>query len=214
MVGKLAPNLIDFPPAAPDATRLEAIPYCNHRGEEIEGPAEWFSLSEEETLEFEQSVKEEVDLLDDSLLEAWPFFGVALEYLTKAFLTDPFGSAPEQLLWHITSIEALLGRSEDEEVVGPLARRLSRILGSNSSQRDRIKYQFHKLYQVRSDLIHGNPWQDYSSAYLYEARNFARRACLWFLKLARDCREINITLPSRDEILSGLDSGDIFGILS
>jgi len=209
IVGKIIPSLIDSPPVAPDTTRLETIPYFNHRGEEIDGPLKGFSLNEEETLKFEKSINDKVDLFNDRLLEEWPFFQVSLDYLTKAFLIDPFASAPEQLLWHITSLEALLGRSEDKEVVGPLARRLSRILGSNNSQRERIKYQFRKLYQVRSDLVHGNPWREYSSLYLYEARNFARYACLWFLKLARYNREQNKTLPSRDEILNGIDSGNI-----
>ena len=148
-------------------------------------------------------------MLDAQLLEKWPFFKVALEYATKAFFTDPFDDAPQQLLWHITALEALLEKKEDEKPVKTMAKRLARLLGRNASERDRVagKCNFKRLYDIRCDLVHGNCWNNYSTLYLYLARNLARRACLCFLELARDCIQKGRQLPEREQILTAIDQG-------
>jgi len=153
-------------------------------------------------------IQKDFSIINTELLEAWPFFRVALEYLVKAILTDPYHSPAEQLLWHVTALEALLGRREDEQLVCSMARRLGWLLGANArDERKRISYNFRKLYEVRSDLVHGNPWKDYSTLYLYLARNLARRACLRYAQLAASCTREETSLPNREQIIAALNEG-------
>lgn len=200
-------DLIHPPPPAPGLDTLETEIRSGFEGEEVEWPVEWFELKDKPTVELEKFIREDLAVLDASLLEKWPFFEVALEYATKAFFTDPFDDAPQQLLWHITALEALLGKKEDEKLTKTMAGRLARLLGRNAEERNRIAYNFRRLYEIRSDLVHGNPWENYSTLYLYLARNLARRACLRFLELARNCIQESRQLPEREQILTAIDQG-------
>lgn len=207
-------DLIHAPPAAPDTSALELESLEGSGGEEVVCPAGWlrFELDREVTAKLVRLIREEFSVIDASLLnlKEWSFYRTALQYLLKAFLTEPSQAPAEQLLWHVTALEALLGRREDMEnsgLVKAIGRRLGRLLGGNADERDRIKYNFTKLYDVRSDLVHGNPWKNYSTLYLYLARNFARQACLRYTELARNCTREGRPLPDRDVIITALNEG-------
>lgn len=214
-------DLIHPPPAAPHTSVLELEPYEGPGGEEIEMPAHWlqFELDQEATIELNQILLEKASTIDTPLLEAeeWEFFKIALECLLKGFLTDPYQAPAEQILWHVTALEALLGRKEDMEtkegLVKSIARRLGRLLGSNSHERERVGRHFRMVYQVRSDLVHGNRWKDYSTLCLYLARNLARQACLRYAELAATCTREGRRLPRREQIISALDSEEFQGVL-
>lgn len=200
-------NLIHSPPTAPNTSVLELEPRVGPGGEEVMCPADWlrFELDRKATAELERLMRKELYIIDTPLLEAWPFFRIALEYLLKAFLTDPYWAPAEQILWHVTALEALLGRQEDDKLVKAIARRLGRLLGSNSRERERVDRHFRMLYQVRSDLVHGNPWKNYSTLYLYLARNLARQTCLRYVELATSCIQEGRPLPDREQIIAALN---------
>ncbi len=200
-------ELLHEPPVAQGTSVLEMEFHGELGVEEVEWPAIWFELGEKATAELARLINKDLSIIDTELLEQWPFFQRALEYLLKAFLTDPDKAPAEQLLWHVTTLEALLGRKEDKPIVGAIARRLGRLLGINARERDRVGYHFRKLYEIRSDLVHGNPWKDYSTLYLYLARNLARQACLRYAELATSCIQKGRPLPNRDQIITALDEG-------
>ncbi len=168
----------------------------------------WFCLDEKATIELERCVREDFGVINKLLQEeTWNFFKIALDYLLKAFLTDPYQSSAEQLLWHAVAIEALLGKTNDKELTDSLAKRLGRLLGHNTCEKERIKHNFKELYKIRSDLVHGNPWKDSSTLYLYLARNLARRACLRYTELAASRIQKGMPLPDREQIIAALDEG-------
>lgn len=80
-------------------------------------------------------------------------------------------------------------------------------MGRNADERQRIGYHFRKLYELRCDLVHGNQWKNYSTLYLYLARNFARQACLRYVELATRCIREGRPLPGRDQLIAALDEG-------
>ena len=100
---------------------------------------------------------------------------VALGFLAKAF----FAEEEEEFLWHMVTIEALLG--EDPErggLVSVLAKRAATILGD-------VKKRFYELYDLRSNLVHGNAEhlsQDMFRLDLRDARRLARETTVWFLR--------------------------------
>ncbi|MGB9921129.1 MAG: hypothetical protein ACPLPT_10505 [Moorellales bacterium] len=206
-------DLIHPPSAAPNFSVLERESAGGPDGAEEERPASWlrFELDGEATEQLVRLIREKLDFLVDGLLpDNWSFFHTALEYLVKAFFTDPSEAPVEQILWHVTSIEALLGTREDCGLVRAIARRLGRLLGKNAEERERINYHFRKLYELRSDLVHGNPWDKQpSTLYLYLARNFARLACLRYAELAATYIRKGVPLPSREQLIALLDNGGI-----
>lgn len=115
-------NLIEPPHAAPDTSVLEVEPVGGPEDKEMERPVIWFELYRKATAGLERLSRENFSIINTKLLETWPFFRVALDYLLKAFLTDPYQSPTEQLLWHVTAIEALLGKTNDEKLTDSLAR--------------------------------------------------------------------------------------------
>jgi hypothetical protein len=110
----------------------------------------------------------------------WHFFETALNMLVKAFFTDEL----EQLLWHITAIDALLGEKGD--VTEKLARRVASILGKTEDQQTKLKDSFKELYNFRSALVHGKRFDDEDPVdvgHLRKARDFARQTFIWFLDI-------------------------------
>jgi hypothetical protein len=175
--------------------------------------------------------EEEKDLTD----HPWYFFELAITYLVRAFQTEGL----DQLLWHMVAIEALVG---EEPVRATIRRRLVRMLGSTESNRKEIRKQFNRLYDLRSDLVHGNPWGtpetraedrflgslpgrtrvlgSSPAADLANLRQLARRAILWFARwLDHEHRRVRppgdpSLLPSRKQLLSVLDFDEQYENLS
>ena len=120
------------------------------------GPAVHISLDKQETesfIEFVKRTNENLQKLDFEK-SGWHFFEIALNMFVKAF----FAEGLEQLLWHITTIEALLG----EDATGlteKLARRIAAICGKTKKEKDNLRKKFKKLYTFRSDLVHGNQFK-------------------------------------------------------
>ncbi|MBI3949327.1 MAG: hypothetical protein HY314_02570 [Acidobacteria bacterium] len=198
-------NLLDTPMRAPDTSRVEI--YVDPQTGEWEGQHP-IMLDKNETEAFEAFVLRMGKLLAGLKAEqnGWDFAEVALCYLVKAFFTEGL----EQLLWHITVLEALLG--EKYKVTDSVARRLASILGRTENEQKSIKKQFKKLYNYRCDLVHGNVSQDAPHfGHLRIARVLARRTLLWFLEYlghiqARIQQDQNrSSIPQRGDILTLID---------
>jgi len=107
------------------------------------------------------------------------FINNALGHFIKAF----FSQGIEQLLWHIFTIEALLG-SKEPGLTDRLAKRSEVIIAKEQKNNENIYTIFKKLYDYRSELVHGRSSLDKNSpntGHLYTARDIARRIILWFL---------------------------------
>jgi hypothetical protein len=107
------------------------------------------------------------------------YIHVALEFFMKAWFTDGYD---ERFLWFITTIESLIG--EKGGVTENTARRIALILGSSASERIQIRSEFKKIYNVRSEIIHGKKYPDDNlNDLIYQARSIARNLLMWHLHL-------------------------------
>jgi hypothetical protein len=204
-------HLLDSPRPAPDISKLETEPFIDARtGEEIgEAPVVYIHFDKSETDAFKAFIQRTGNLLASlrAKQNGWQFLEVALGNFIRAF----FSEGLEQMLWHITALEALLGE-KGEGVTDRLARRIASILGKSEKERKAIRKQFKELYDFRSDLVHGNPFQKQTYVgHLRDARNLSRRVLLWFLHYL--CKiQAGIPLnhaaenvPTREDTLTLLD---------
>jgi len=206
---KLDDNLLGHPSFAPDLSILTTEPDIwidPQSGEEIEREKVPFLFyhTSKETDELRLFLESIGGILASLKRKGrgWEFIEVALGFLLKAF----FSKGVEQLLWHITVIESLLG----ENVVGltdKLAERLSRIWGEGSTGTC-----FRELYDYRCNLVHGNEEvlnNKINEDQLKEARNLARGTLSWFINYL--CHLLNSNKsPKRSKVLKVID-GDISG---
>jgi hypothetical protein len=160
-----------------------------------------------ETALFTDFIQRTAKLLADLRAQQndWQFVETALDYFIKAFFTPGL----EQLLWHITTLEALLA---EKGVTERLARRIVLILEKNTDERETLRKRFKDLYAFRSDLAHGNQFQmAIYTGHLSNARDLARRTLLWFLHYPNHIQnsipesQVGKSIPSRDDILILLD---------
>lgn len=204
-------NLLDSPRPVPDISKLETEPLIDAQtGEEIgEVPAVYIHLNKSETDSFKAFIKRAGNLLTSlrAKQNGWQFLEVALGNFIKAF----FSEGMEQMLWHITALEALLGE-RGEGVTDRMARRIASILGKNKNERKAIRKQFKELYVFRSDLVHGNPFQKQTYVgHLRDARNLSRRVLLWFLHYLCKIRagipfnHATENIPTREDMITLLD---------
>ena len=208
---RLSDNLLEAPQQAPIISELETNSYHDPlTGGELNGPAHYINLNGEETHALARSIKETDRLIRniESAQDAWPFLARALGFQVKGF----FSNGLEQLLWHITVIEALFG----EKVPGMtdrLARRTAAVTSQSETDRIEIKKRFKELYNFRSRLVHGDEFTDQMWAgHLRKARGMARQSLLWFLSLANKVlaanREKSLSaIPTRNELLALIDLG-------
>jgi hypothetical protein len=127
------------------------------------------------------------------------FVDVALRFLGMAFTSQGI----ESLLWSITTLDALLGENE-RGTKARLSARLGKMLGEAQ------KAKFEALYEIRSDLVHGNEFKHKVLLHhLGTAREFARLAALWMLRylatVAEATQRLNCSVPDRTELLAILD---------
>jgi hypothetical protein len=203
------PNgFLDSPPPAPDLSDLPMEPMMDNFGEEVgERPYVAFDLSGSET-EFRDFVKNIGALIEKiKQVRQWQFIDVALSFMEKGFRD----SGLEQLLWHITAIEALLGENVSG-LVNLLRDRVSHVLATTQAERKKLKAIFAKLYDLRSRYMHGDEkLLDPKVVHhdLAQAREMARQTTLWMLSYLNHVLEANrknqIPLPSRSTLLSLLD---------
>lgn len=194
-----------------DVSVLDTEPdFDSATGEEVgERPAIWFYFNDTEVKIFEEFVRREGARLHRALVTPWsrPLIEVASRFFAKAFMSDGL----EQLLWHITTIEALAGE-QGEGVIERLARRLAEAMGTSDAERKEIKKTFKDLYDFRSELVHGRTsGKVVLTRHLFEARQFARGLMRWFLRFldhvqeAAEAATSYTGVPNRREILRLLD---------
>ena len=125
-------NDLKSPSIAPDCSKLKSyIPKSEdpNTGEEYKAHHVLFDLNESRVAAFEEFTQRADECLGHLRLETddthWPFLKVAIDNLIKAFFTDGL----EQLLWHITALEALLGE-RGPGVTASIVRRSAAILGA------------------------------------------------------------------------------------
>jgi hypothetical protein len=193
-----------------DTSALETEPEFDHANKEVgERPAIRLHFNEAEADAFERLARSEGTRLHAALSSTWsrPLVEVASNFFAKAFVSDGL----EQLLWHITTIEALVGERA-EGLTERLARRLAEALGASDSERESIRKRFRELYEFRSELVHGRtPKAEVLTRHLFEAREFARNLLRWYLRLLDDIQKAagaaasQGDMPDRREILRLLD---------
>jgi len=175
-------------------------------GEQIEDEHRtiWINLDENQTQHFKVYI-EHLEGLFAALKPkeyGWEFLERALAYFTKALQS----TGEEQLLWHTTVLDALLGENKSEQ----LAQRIGAISGSTSSEND-----FKNLYDFRCDLVHGSKFRDQLLVeHLTRAHIFARKMLLWFLHFLHAIQTSicegheSASLPSRRQLLKFLDGNN------
>lgn len=202
-------NLLAPPQAAPDLSRLATEPIMNDEGEEIgERPViglHVYGHEPEEMSDFLLSVSDQLGKV--RAFKEWAFLDVALNFLVKAFVNKV---ELEQMLWHITAIEATIGENVNNGLTELLRRRVSTIFGTTNAERDKLKKRFKKLYEFRSALLHGDTGfstHEIHMGHLSEARDLARCLVLWMLRFLAWIADGHDgkSVPTRTEILKLID---------
>lgn len=203
-------SLIIAPAPPPDLLKLATEPVLNHESGEYLGDKRESGLvmNGEETAGFERFITQVVALAGtiEPHRSEWTFIDTALGFLLKALATDGL----EQLLWHVTTIEAVLGQ-DVAGVTRLLSSRVSAILGQTTEERRDLEKRFRHLYSFRSNLVHGNASLAKSEIHLRhlgEARDYARRIVLWmlhYLQAAINATPAGEPMPTRDQLLALLD---------
>jgi hypothetical protein len=160
----------------------------------------------EATLDFEIELLT-ISYVFESVKEKTPFIQAATKFMVKGFLS----AGLDQLLWHITAIEALLGENSGN-LLDTLKRRLSIILGTTEKDRKANRKEFAELYDFRSRLVHGD-LKELGTAgvhlgHLITARQMAlgalRWMAQWILVILKTWPQ-DQGLPSREDVLRFLD---------
>jgi len=168
------PNVFDYRQLSTDSV------FDPYTGEELgQSPIIIFHLDEE----FERficKIENTFKILKNNI--NLNFIDNALGHFIKAF----FANGIEELLWHISAIEALLG-SKSSGLTSSLARRSALLIEKKPENRIKIYKAFKKLYDFRSNLVHGNPdivneKNHPNFEHLYNAHNISRQVMLWFLE--------------------------------
>jgi hypothetical protein len=195
------------PNAAPDLSVLSMRLTWDEEGESEGAEPDLEYLTPEGATFFVESVQRAEKLLANLRPSAWPFFDIAMGYFLKAFFSD--GS--EQLLWHITVLDALLGDNEGGGRTNRIGQRLGSILGQGAEQ-EAIRKQFRELHDYRNELVHGYRLENRQvyTGHLREARELARRSMWWFLSFLNHMQSkfpegSGKGIPSRKEVLKLID---------
>ena len=206
---RLNDSLIDSPSRTPDTSKLSSMqPVWDSSGQAIgDEPTTWFSLEGQKTLLFKRFVREMVSLVGSlqTHQHGWRFFEVAMGFFLKAF----FSQRLEQLLWHIITLEALLGEA-GPRATKRLSRRVAAILEHDGKKREDVKRLFGVLYNFRSRLVHGDPWERTACSRdmpMAEARHLARRVLIWFVHFLTGIQNCTgeARAPKREELLKLVD---------
>jgi hypothetical protein len=200
-------SLLHSPTTAPDLSALSTEPDVDsYTGEELgEVPIVLVSLNEIETDRFEAFIHRTGRSLSNirGKHPQWEFVDIALDFVGKAFFAQPL----EQLLWHITALEALLG--EETNVTETLARRVALITGKTQREKTEIRKQVKQLYRFRSSLVHGKTnlrMSKIHQGHLRKARNFSRGVLVWFLSFLSAIQDhFGENVPTRDELYTLLE---------
>jgi hypothetical protein len=207
----LSDYMLRAPEPAPDIKEMARDSYFDAAGEEGgDSPSVAFYFDEAGTKKFEEDLREfdaRLRLIDRHQPE-WRFVYTSLGFLTKAFRTNGL----EQLLWHVTAIEAVLGQKLETGLTSTLKRRIAEVFGRSADEKKSLKKRFDNLYAFRSDLVHGNAElsdKEIMKGHLAESRDFARGVVAWatgFLAyVAKNYPKETQPIPSREDLLLILD---------
>lgn len=203
-------NILKSPRRSPDLSELRLITKFYPSTKEYDiYPESAFTFEYHEIDKFKNFIRD----IDKSLSilklhsEAWNLVDSALGFFLKAFFTKGI----EQLLWHITALEALL-IERGEPITKSLANRVSVILGNTNAEKKNIVKDINRLYEFRSAIVHGRKhdltvWV----GELFKARSYSRKILIWFLNclslIAEDLpQDLEPTeFPSKDMILKFID---------
>ncbi|MXZ55178.1 MAG: hypothetical protein F4Z14_03305 [Gammaproteobacteria bacterium] len=205
-------NDLGKPRITPDCSKLLTTPWGDKGEDEI--PIVLFNLNETRVAGFQECIQHADESLGHLKLETkdthWPFLKVAIDNLIKAFFADGL----EQLLWHITALEALLGEP-GPGVTASLARRSAAILSTTEKERNECRKEFRELYDLRSALVHGHQFkEDVHRERLFEARMMVLRVTIWFVHyLGKIAARINEgswknKVPTQKDFLTLLDRSE------
>lgn len=208
---RLSDNLLSAPQRAPIIiSELEMEPTLSPLTNEEWGehPARYINLDEAETQSLASFIRHTDRLISSigATQEVWPFLARALGFHVKGFFTKGL----EQLLWHITVLEALFGE-DSPGTTRRLAKRIATVLGRSIEEQKQVRKRFEELYEFRSRLVHGDEFKKQIwEGHLREARDMASRSLLWFINFAKVALDTNRTrnptdLPNREELLALLD---------
>jgi hypothetical protein len=211
-------DFLSAPQPSPSLLRLlmDTRVYDLPEGEQIEAEcrAFWINLDENETKHFKIFVKHLEDLF--AALEpkeyGWDFLERALAYFMKASRSTGL----EQLLWHIVTMEVLLGETKATvNASNQFKQRINKIFRNKSIKKNGKKVTpVEELYSFRNDLIHGKQFNDDDPvlvSHLTDAWDLARKTLLWFLhylcavQVGMSPGQQCATVPSRDQLLKFLD---------
>ena len=208
-------DVFKSPRNSPNLSGLMFEPYFDNYGEEVgERPFFFISMLKWEIDKFESVVKRYKDFINSIDLREcnWDFLDIAMGYLAKALLTKDY---MEQLLWHITVLEALLNEDNEKDgITNNIKRRLGLIFGENDQKKiESIRKSFGDLYDFRSKLVHGKSMKrSVYQGHLKEARKLAREMLCWFIdslapihsQLTKKGISAN-KYPKHDKILFAID---------
>jgi len=178
---KIYESLLFFPQVAPDLSKLILEPVLDaNTGEEISyRPVDWMLFNEEDEkrfinfIQYINKVFKEISKVkfDDEFIEK------SLSYFVKAF----FSKGIDQLLWHIVSIESLIGERGDK-TTNKIANRLANTITKKNEKKRKIKQLFRELYNFRSILIHGSKFdRNVYFHHLKIGRIISHRIIMWFI---------------------------------
>jgi hypothetical protein len=209
----ISDSLISHPEHTPSFASLATVPFMDSvSGEEIgESPVVALYLEGESTEHTFSAFMVHVFGQLRTLHQCgprWSFIETALGFLVKAFVSK----GVDQLLWHITAIEAVLGENASGGITEKLATRVAHIIGKDKTQRTKVKEGFKKLYHLRSKLVHGDVELTQKEIYnksLHQARYCARAIVYWAIgylsHIANTIEDENATLPTRKALLRFVD---------
>ena len=207
-------NLLQDPPAIQvDLNQLLlATIRVEDTSEYMDGPLDYWDFEEQESAAFEAFLRRtEAMVLSIAELPDWRFVITAIDYLLKAFVSK----GKEQLIWHITALESLLGQ-KGEALTDSIGRRVAQITASDEKARREARKKFRELYNFRCDIVHGNSAEkELLCHHLNQARYFARDTTMWFLSFLTVLREKwssedpGRPLPGRRDLLCLLDMSPV-----
>ncbi len=196
-----------IPPIVPDVEiEIVGVGEDNQELEETFCAVDMDVDNEAEFVAFVSWVEERLTQLEP-LQENLPFVEIAIGFLFESF----FSEGLEQLLWHITVLESLVGENKRGNT-SSIAARLGFALETPNRRKEAIEKAFLDLYTFRCDLVHGKKGllqQTIYLSHLREARQLARSGVVWFLRylehLQSHCGDGPGMFPERRELLAVLD---------
>lgn len=209
----ISDDIFQNPSRIQDLPELLYSPYFDTQGNEVgASPVFYFDLETDDLENLKSIVGKALAFFDSIDLEKckWTFLSRAMDYFAKAFFTK---DELEQLLWHITVLDILLG--EKNGVVDNIRRRLGIIYGEkNKKEVKAVRKKFTELYDFRSDLVHGKSLEKDGKqkkiyfGHLKSSRILARDTLIWFIDtlafMHSELSSHSISLedyPQRDELL-------------